>query len=919
MDVNDKSGSSRYSGLTPRSNAHPPSQHSSPRQPAPSSPRPAPSQKSNKTGPRQPTCTLSITSVVAIAAAVVIAAFVIVVTYSSVQFSNTINSSVSDTINLALVGSMQLVRTPLQNSETLLARLKGEIDISPSTYATDDVGVTFQTNPTLPAFFTDATLVMLGRPEVTGMRQVRQSSRYMNGANPADIVGSVRASTTSIYPIFYYMFNNTLSTVRPANTSVLSNFSALSGNPSSFNVAGLSYVSEGYNVTGTKWSVAAYSPGYNIATTVLMTLSQELNPNPAGRRWALAIDHNMVAFGELMLQATAPFSIGTTNIHKVATSGAHTSLYAMREGLLIATSGSLLLNKSDTELWPAGQTPQSNLNSAYQTAASLCPTNTSCISSPATKTVDKTIISALRYSNAATELDIMIVCAIPRSYYFATADKSLTVTISVAIACCVINIAGCILLSLAIAPSLRHLQENMLLAAELKNDAVEQTVSRLSDIAQLSAVFDEMNQRLLIARSFVPEAVLLGQASTDMSEGDEDDEGTASVSRSVIESKDSKKNGGPVKRKSDTENFVWGDMGASKLSTMTPESGATPTATVNSSGRGEIAATLCVTSERRVAVLSMNLLGFNNLVGDRSAPRAQRIQDVTSRLLSVIVAAAQKERGVMDSFHGDHFILTFNASRAVAGSLAASIRTANVVGDEFRHDPILRNCIGVASGAAIGKAQIGTLGIDGFRRLSVVGAAYRAAIALQGVASQFLYKTPMRRGHVSGCVVDESAIKEIVDCGMYLQLVGRSVSGPSARRPEARHVYAAQYHGHTKADVEDDEWLYELDAIQSGDPYKDSNNALVALMDGDVQLCSQLLGAYRSTISQLGTSASVLTGSVVEHEVGSDFGGSESNLSGNMAGGAHAAFHPGWAVIEHYLHSDLTSNWGQPLWNHNLH
>ena len=48
-------------------------------------------------------------------------------------------------------------------------------------------------------------------------------------------------------------------------------------------------------------------------------------------------------------------------------------------------------------------------------------------------------------------------------------------------------------------------------AAELHNDRVVHTSTYLRDVAQLSAVFDGMNQQLLIARSFVPEAVLLGK------------------------------------------------------------------------------------------------------------------------------------------------------------------------------------------------------------------------------------------------------------------------------------------------------------------------------------------------------------------------------------------------------------------------
>eukprot|EP00658_Telonema_sp_P-2_P009975 TRINITY_DN13727_c0_g1_i1.p2 TRINITY_DN13727_c0_g1~~TRINITY_DN13727_c0_g1_i1.p2 ORF type:complete len:181 (-),score=32.33 TRINITY_DN13727_c0_g1_i1:73-615(-) len=165
------------------------------------------------------------------------------------------------------------------------------------------------------------------------------------------------------------------------------------------------------------------------------------------------------------------------------------------------------------------------------------------------------------------------------------------------------------------------------------------------------------------------------------------------------------------------------------------------------------------------------MVGFSGLVGG-SDP--SRVNDVSSKLLTIVVQAAQHERGVMDSFHGDHFLLTFNASRPVASSLAAAIRTANAVVDEVRCDPRLRKCVGVAAGAAIGKALVGILGIDGHRRLSVIGSVYRQAIALQAVSSQFIQKTTTIQSRhdrnittMTGCVIEESALREIGECGMY--------------------------------------------------------------------------------------------------------------------------------------------------------
>ena len=192
---------------------------------------------------------------------------------------------------------------------------------------------------------------------------------------------------------------------------------------------------------------------------------------------------------------------------------------------------------------------------------------------------------------------------------------------------------------------------------------------------------------------------------------------------------------------------------------------------------GEKISKLFTMAEKRVAILSLNLVGFNRVALDRASLRPQRINDVTCRLLSIVVASAQREKGVMDSFHGDHFMLSYNASRVVGNGLIAAVHTANSVCDEVRRDKHFSGCNGVAAGAASGKAQVGTLGVDGHRRFSIVGPVYRSAISLQAVSAQFLQKTTSWiEGALSGCIVDEPAVKEIGECGLYMQLVGVGVS-----------------------------------------------------------------------------------------------------------------------------------------------
>jgi hypothetical protein len=398
-------------------------------------------------------------------------------------------------------------------------------------------------------------------------------------------------------------------------------------------------------------------------------------------------------------------------------------------------------------LFATNAAPVSEVNEAYRDALARCPGNDSCYDR-ALVTIEGSVVHvAYRVNYADSDLHLLVVTCVPREYFFAEADQTFRVTLGLSIGCCVLVVGGCVALLLLIQRPLSSLQDNMVLAAELHNDRVEHTTTYLRDIARLSAVFDGMNQQLLIARSFVPEAVLLGRSED--SQEDAGDEGSMSCG--------------------DTGSVATARVVRGVMQHDEPEStmeGTEMTATTTSSGG---MSKLFNVSEKRVGVLSLNLVGFHGLCAPhRQASRAQRIQEVSTELLSLAVACAHRERGVMDSFHGDHFVLTYNASRAVGTPLAAAVRSGNLFIEEVRGCDVFNGCGGVAAGAAAGRAVVGTFGIDGYRRLSVVGEAYRSAVGLQQAAVQFLR---MNRDLVEreGCVVDGLGAKELGTCSLWVR------------------------------------------------------------------------------------------------------------------------------------------------------
>ena len=634
--------------------------------------------------------------------------------------------------------------------------------------------------------------------------------------------------------------------------------------------------------SGSMWFALAATV-HGVVETRYTYVEQVVDPSEPGARWAVGIDHDMDDLITYLLEGTPPLSLGDTHSVPTQVAGAHTTLYDMASGTLLAsTHANMPAADADLHLYAAGAAPVAEVNAAYRDAVSRCPHDDACRDRALVSTADSTAVHvAYRVNYDASNLHLLLVSSVPRDYFYADADRTFALTLGLSIGSCALVIAGCVALLVLIQRPLSSLMENMVLAAELHNDRVVHTGTYLRDIARLSAVFDGMNQQLLIARSFVPEAVLLGK--TEDSQEDLADEG------SVM---------------GDTASLNTGRHTAPTSTEVVTNS------TVSSGGMAK----LFNIAEKRVAALSLNLVGFHALVApDPQASRTQRIHDVSTELLELAVACAHSERGVMDSFHGDHFVLTFNASRAVGTPLAAAVRTANAFIAEVHGSGTFDGCRGVAAGASAGRAVVGTFGIDGYRRLSVVGEVYRNAHALQQAAVQLLRMNQQAVLGREGCMVDGPALKELGSCPFHMQVVGcvqgseqRAAAGGSVKATPPIVYFALEAGGDdaTRAAMEaDGEWLYELDAIGASDPYVDANRALLALMDGNIELCRELVDAHAASALALREESGNPLDSSIHTMTQSLSSGSLGNLPHPQI--VNDDVSPAWALVRsHYAHHE---------------
>ena len=836
-----------------------------------------------------PLCSAPLSIVFGIGCVAIAIFFATITVVSSVTFNSQVESSVKESLGTAMQGAMKYITDPLVQSQRYAHQLKDMIEADPTRYACDDSVITYPGNTSNQNFYFEAGMYALQHPNIQLIYQSRLSKRYLrlDGLGPAGICCLIGPAQKTVG----YMFNNSQYSAPFANSTYFA--SLASAVPMTFRVADITSLAliRGPATTPTsRWisdSINIAAAGLTEPTNKYSYILHVNDPSNSSNVWAIGIDHTTATLKSTLLQATPPITVALPNVAPSQTAGAHTTLYDLNENLIMAsTHPQVPIAREYGVLFQSGQSPAAEVNAAYADAVSRCEA-TGCAN--AVVTVGKSDVQTVYKINIPeSKLHLLMVSSVPRAFFFASADRTFATTLGLSIGCCILVIGGCVALLVMIRRPLSKLKDNMLLAAQLHNDRVEHTSTHLAEIGALSAVFDQMNQQLLIARSFVPEAVLLGQTEDSHNV---DDEG------SVTDVTDEKSTSWKRQQPS-SQGMGRGDgLGASDSIDVTNASKTSSTGMTK----------LFTVTEKRVGVLSLNLVGFHALCApERTITRAHKVNVISTSLLTAAVACSHAERGVMDSFHGDHFTITFNASRVVAGPLAAAVRAANSFIFNVNENPSLGGPVkGVAAGAAAGKAHVGSLGIDGHRRMSVVGEVYRTATALQQASLQFLRMS----GHLGlreGCMVEESAERELGSCGIHLQAVGCIVGSDQRARattkvPLVYFALDADVRRESAAAMQaDGEWLYELDALESSDPFREPNRAIEALVRGDSDQCGLILKSHK---------ADFVAGEAPRHAstrkvMLSVFGDSTSSAGTTVCGPAHHA----WVLVEYYFSALLSHN-----------
>ena len=209
-------------------------------------------------------------------------------------------------------------------------------------------------------------------------------------------------------------------------------------------------------------------------------------------------------------------------------------------------------------------------------------------------------------------------------------------------------------------------------------------------------------------------------------------------------------------------------------------------------------------SFRKVAVVFVNLSGFHI---------SNRVVEQLPKVVSSIEQCAKKSKGVLDSFHGDHFMVTFNAMTTCALYMRGAV--------SFYCD--LREMLDglrveFTAGIAAGEATVGIIGSDTTRKFSVVSSVVTDAAMLE---RSCVHLIPHARCLAYNTIASEAAY---VAHFHYCRPLLFSYSA------EKSHVLSI-YRKTSPSAV--DEWMYELEDNVKKDPFHAVNALAKSFLSGE--------------------------------------------------------------------------------------
>eukprot|EP01062_Namystynia_karyoxenos_P032060 TRINITY_DN236_c0_g1_i3.p1 TRINITY_DN236_c0_g1~~TRINITY_DN236_c0_g1_i3.p1 ORF type:complete len:1026 (+),score=269.42 TRINITY_DN236_c0_g1_i3:87-3164(+) len=306
-------------------------------------------------------------------------------------------------------------------------------------------------------------------------------------------------------------------------------------------------------------------------------------------------------------------------------------------------------------------------------------------------------------------------------------------------------------------------------------------------------------------RTFLPQALLVGQDDEDESEQGQDAQTEASTSRAAgaraihVQPKRSSL------RRDNTANSSFRSMRSSVHSAATGEQ-------VRAGGgmRGPHCFVDSHLSKKLVTILWAGVAGthqyFEGKTGQVPAARFHA-------MVKTILQAVETARGVLDHLSGDRAMVSFGAVRNCGHRLAVLRSALGIV--QVTKDAGGQSYVGTERGSA----HVGTIGTDTTRKHTVMGPVVNVAYACSRVAQQ--HSVPA----VAGARLASETDTE-VQYWALCALRGAKLSRAPSRALVLLEIVAL------REQQDNDEWMYQMADAAKGDPYAEWNKQMLEAAAG---------------------------------------------------------------------------------------
>lgn len=266
---------------------------------------------------------------------------------------------------------------------------------------------------------------------------------------------------------------------------------------------------------------------------------------------------------------------------------------------------------------------------------------------------------------------------------------------------------------LLITRPLQRLEAKIYASATLEDDDTEDGgMSMIKEIRNIEEAYNRLQAELKKVKSFLPQSVLKQLEQQD-EQDDDDDEGGLNESVAVTEVASSRKN--------DVRSFKTHHTNNTNISRTSHLSSEDRRKALDA---GRALNTSMSVASRNCTVVMANFDRFHDL-----AQSSGRMTTMHTAVMTLFMSELNATKGVLDSFHGDRFMATFNASTNCASHHTKAAMFIVRVLDEL-HAANICDFKGLRFGAASGKALCGNLGTSSVKRFCVIGPSVNHACAL---------------------------------------------------------------------------------------------------------------------------------------------------------------------------------------------